>query len=111
MTALPHPTTALPLTGQPDAGGQPRTAGQPDSGPREGVGFTAAGCPVWVNNAEPWATLHLVTVEHAGERRNTWVYGSPERLIAFARDELRLAVTVECWPALDEQLPPVQLLS
>ena len=109
MTALPL-TQLPPLpTGQPDGCGQPRTAGQP--GQWGTVRRTAAGTPIFVFNHEPWATLHLVTVNHAGERRHSWVFGSPARLVELAA---RIGVPVEVkvwWHALDETLPPVELTS
>jgi hypothetical protein len=109
MTALPFPITPITPTGQPDGCGQPRTAGQ--AGQWGDVRHTAAGMPIFVFNHEPWATLHLVTVNHAGERRHSWVFGSPARLVELGE---RIGVTVEVkvwWHALDETLPPVELLS
>lgn len=109
MIPLPHPTAPLPFTGQPDACGHARTAGQPDACPRSEavrVGRTAAGAPVFVFNFQPWASLWLVVVHHGSERSNSWVYGSPARLVDFARG-LGLHVEAERWAALDEALPPV----
>ena len=104
MTALPHPAALTPLAGQPDACGQARTAGQPD------MGLTTAGTPVWVQNYQPWASLYLVTVTHAGELRRTWVYGDPARLIGFAL-EIGMGVEVERRHDLDDELPPVVRVS
>jgi hypothetical protein len=108
MTApLPYSRLVSVATGQPPSAGQPRTAGQPDSG---ALGHTAAGTPVWVQNYQPWASLYLVTVTYAGERRYTWVYGDPARLVSFAM-EIGIGVEVERKHELDELLPPVVRVS
>lgn len=99
---LPYSPVRTVPTGRPASAGQRRTAGQPD------MGYTASGAPVFVFNFQAWATLWLVTIKHPLGRVHAWCYGSPERLISFARDALRLPVQVEERLELDGTLPPIE---
>ena len=110
MIALPYSRLVTVATGQLPSAGQARTAGQ--AGQWGDLGYTAAGTPVFVFNPECWASLYLVTVEHAGERRHSWVFGSPARLTDLAA-RIGVPCKVTSWndELLDEQLPPVEFVA
>jgi len=109
MTApLPYQRLIKVPTGQLPSAGQGLTPGHPGQCPQRGdVGYTAAGTPVFVYNREPWATLYLLTVEHDGERRHTWVYGSPWRLVETV-NRIGLRWSLDLRAELDGTLPPVE---
>ncbi|MCC7360530.1 MAG: hypothetical protein IT317_13695 [Anaerolineales bacterium] len=103
MSALPYPEQLTAPLGQPDGLGQKKTAGQPETA------YTPAGVPVLRFEWGEGARLHLVTVTHAGERRHTYVIGSPARLVHFAGGVLRLKVSAEVVNAVDPALAPIEV--
>jgi hypothetical protein len=72
------------------------------------VRCTAGGVPVFQFEYEPGAPLYLVTVDYLGERRRSWVIGSPLRLVRLAGDVLRQRVIVERRDAIDESVLAVE---
>lgn len=102
MTALLLPNLPTAPRGQADVLGQEKTAGQPETG------YTPTGVPVLQFEWGECVRLHLVTVTHAGERRHTYVIGSPARLVRFAGG-LGLRVSAEVVNAVDPTLAPIEV--
>lgn len=102
MTTLPCPTTLTTPRGQTAVSGRQKTGGQPDAT------YTERGVPIMQFEWDDDAPLHLVTVIHAGERRHTYVIGSPARLVNFAGG-LGLHVSANVVQAIDHQLAPIEV--
>jgi hypothetical protein len=85
ISAPPHPTLPLTLSGQPDGAGQAWTAGQPDDA--RTLSYTPAGVPVFTFDYNDGAPLYLVTVTYLSECRRAYVVGElihTRRIIRFA---------------------------